>query len=90
MEAALSGLSILLRYMEVRGEKIEDRFQKGELFKEHELDALRDFCQIKFRAKTTKVDSNGILTLLNSIEKRSLIKKPSISLNYFCCNTILI
>jgi integrase len=49
--------------MEVRGEKIEDRFQKGELFKEHELDALRDFCQIKFRAKTTKVDSNGILTL---------------------------
>jgi len=63
MEAALSELSVLLRYMEERGEKIENRFQKGDLFKEHELDALRDFCQIKFRAQTSKKDSNGISTL---------------------------
>lgn len=63
MEATLSGLSVLLRYMEERGENIESRFQKGDLFKEHELDALRDFCQIKFRAQTAKEDSNGIFTL---------------------------
>jgi integrase len=63
MEAALSGLSVLLRFMEERGEKIENRFQKEELFKEHELDALRDFCQIKFRAQAPKKDSNGIFTL---------------------------
>lgn len=49
--------------MEERGEKIENRFQKGDLFKEHELDALRDFCQIKFRAQTSKKDSNGIFIL---------------------------
>jgi len=49
--------------MEERGEKIEERFQKSEFFKEHELDALRDFCQIKFRAQTTKEDNNGMFTL---------------------------
>jgi integrase len=63
MEAALSGLSVLLRYMEERGEKIENRFQKGDLFKEYELDALRDFCQIKFRSQTSQKDSNRIFTL---------------------------
>lgn len=63
MEAALSGLSVLMRYMEERGEKIEDRFQKGKLFNEYELDALRDFCQIKFRAHIAKEDYNGMFTL---------------------------
>lgn len=63
MEASLSGLSVLLRYMDDQGEKLENRFQKGELFKEHELDAIRDFCQIKFRTQTSKEDSNGIFTL---------------------------
>jgi len=63
MESTLSGISVLLRYMEERGEKIENRFQKGELFKQHELDALRDFCQIKFSAQTSKEDNNGIFTL---------------------------
>ena len=63
MESTLSGISVLLRYMEERGEKIENRFQKGELFKQHELDALRDFCQIKFSGQTSKEYSNGIFTL---------------------------
>jgi integrase len=62
MEATLSGLSVLLRHMEERGENIENRFQKGDLFKVHELDAIRDFCQIKFRSQTNE-NSNGIFTL---------------------------
>lgn len=62
MEAALSGISVLLRYMEERGEKIEDRFQKSDFFKENELDAIKDFCQIKFRDKTAKVGGNAIFT----------------------------
>lgn len=62
MESTLSGISVLLRYMEERGEKIENRFQRAELFKEHELDAIRDFCQIKFHSQT-KEDSNGIFTI---------------------------
>lgn len=79
MEATLSGLSVLLRYMEERGEKIENRFQKAELFKEHELDALRDFCQIKFRAQTTKESKNGIFTLL---ELRKFDEKVSSQTEY--------
>lgn len=63
VESSLGGVSVLLRYLEERGENIENRFQKGELFKEHELDALRDFCQIKFSTQTTKENSNGIFTL---------------------------
>jgi len=71
--------SVLLRYLEERGEKIENRFQKGDLFKEHELDALRDFCQIKFRAQTAKKDSNGIFTLS---ELREFDKKVSSQTEY--------
>jgi len=63
MESALSGISVLLRYMEDRDESLENRFQKRDLFKEHELDAIRDFCQIKFRTQTTKEDGNEIFTL---------------------------
>jgi|APLak6261659701_1056019.scaffolds.fasta_scaffold05973_1 integrase len=64
MEAALSGISVLMRYMEERGERIENRFQEGKLFKEYELDAIRDFCQIKFRDHIAKEGHKGIITLL--------------------------
>lgn len=60
MEAALSGLSVLMRYMEEQGEKIDDRFQEGKLFNEYELDALRDYCQIRFRDHIGKEDHSGI------------------------------
>ncbi len=63
MESTLSGISVLLRFMQERGENIETRFQKGEFFKEYELDALRDFCQIKFRSQRTKEESNGLLNI---------------------------
>ena len=63
MESTLSGISVLLRFMQKRGENIETRFQKGEFFKGYELDALRDFCQIKFRSQRTKEESNGILNI---------------------------
>jgi len=62
MEATLSGISVLLRYMNERNESLEDRFQKVALFREHELDAIRDFCQIKFRAQTNE-NSNGMFTI---------------------------
>ncbi len=71
MESALSGISVLLRYM-------EERFQKAELFQEHELDAIRDFCQIKFRSQT-KEDSNGIFNLF---ELREFDEKVSSQTEY--------
>lgn len=78
MEAALSGISVLLRYMDERNESLEDRFQKIALFKEHELDAIRDFCQIKFRSQTNE-DSNGMFTLS---ELRELDEKVSSQTEY--------
>jgi integrase len=78
MEAALGGISVLLRYTEERGESLEKRFQKAELFKEHELDAIRDFCQIKFRSQTNE-DSNGMFTLS---ELRELDEKVSSQTEY--------
>jgi hypothetical protein len=63
MEAALSGISILMRYMDDRGEIVEDRFKKGKLFEIYELEAIRNFCQIKSRSRTTENSTNGMFTL---------------------------
>jgi integrase len=79
MESTLSGISVLLKYIEEREENIEDRFQKSDLFKEHELDALRDFCQIKFRVQTPKQGSNRIFTLS---ELRNIDDKVSSQTEY--------
>ena len=63
MESALSGISVLLRFLEERGEKIEKRFLEGDFFQNSELDAIRDYCQIKFRTRTLKADPNGLFSL---------------------------
>ncbi len=63
MEAALSGISVLMRFMDERGEVVESRFQEGKFFQESELDAIRDYCQIKFRARTTDEAPNALFTL---------------------------
>jgi len=78
MEATLSGISVLLRYMEERGESLEERFQKVALFKEHELDAIRDFCQIKFRSQSNE-NSNG---MFNLSELREFDEKVSSQTEY--------
>jgi len=63
MESSLNGISILLRFLSVRDENIEKRFLSGHFFQENELDALRDFCQIKFRNRTSINTSDGLFTL---------------------------
>ncbi len=68
MESALSGISVLLRFLDERGEGIERRFQEGRFFQESELDAIRDFCQIKFRTRTMRQHQNGVSNLTNSQE----------------------
>lgn len=63
MESTLSGISVLERFSDERGENLELRFHEGKFLDESELDAIRDYCQIKFRSRTTKEDPNGIFTL---------------------------
>ena len=63
MVSALSGISVLLKFLKERNESIEYRFRQGKFFQDHELDAIRDFCQIKFRTRTIENDPNGMFTL---------------------------
>lgn len=57
MEATLSSISVLIRFLDINGENIETRIQKGHPLQENELDALKDFCQINFRSTATTYKS---------------------------------
>lgn len=59
MVSTLSGISVLHRFLGERGEDIERRFKKGRYFEESELDAIRDYCQIKFLSLTANSNSRG-------------------------------
>ena len=48
MESNLGGISVLLSYMDEKGQNIEQRFKENNYLKIEELDAIRDYCQIKF------------------------------------------
>jgi len=68
MESTLNGIAIFLRFLAGRNENIEKRFHVGHFFQENELDALRDYCQIKFRSRTTVDNLDGLFTLSESQE----------------------
>lgn len=63
MQSALSGIAVLLKFMFERDEDIEDRFKQNQFFEINELDAIKDFCQIKFSNRVIKADSSGVFTL---------------------------
>jgi len=63
MESTLNGISVLNRYLEERDENLEVRFYEGRFLDDSELDAIRDFCQIRFRSRTTKEEPNVLLPL---------------------------
>jgi len=63
MESALGGIAVFLRFMSERNDDIEARFRKHQFLEVHELDAIRDFCQSKFRVRTMDADSNGVFSL---------------------------
>lgn len=48
MESALSAINVLLTFFDERGIDIEARFLKREFLLPHELDSIRDFCQLSF------------------------------------------
>jgi len=63
MESTLSGISVLNRFLDERGGDFQLRFHEGRFLDDSELDAIRDYCQIKFRTRTTREDSKGVFTL---------------------------
>lgn len=63
MESTIGGITVLLRYMAEKTDDLESRFGQHRFFEIHELDAIRDYCQKKFRVRTKTADSNGMFTL---------------------------
>jgi hypothetical protein len=66
MEAALHAIQLLLRWLNSRGEDIEDRFGRKQWLTPYELDALRDFCQRRTRGPGT-VANTTLYVLLTDI-----------------------
>jgi integrase len=66
MEAALRAIQLLLRWLNSRGEDIEDRFGRKQWLTPYELDALRDFCQQRTRGPGT-VANTTLYILLTDI-----------------------
>lgn len=85
MEATLGGINILLRFMLERDEVLEDRFRQHQFFEIHELDSIRDFCQIKFRVRTLTAGSNEMFTLE---ELQSCGEKVGLQTEYVRLTTI--
>ena len=48
MEAALGGISVLLKFMIERNDNLESRFQQRRFFEVHELDALRVLIGVQY------------------------------------------
>ena len=57
MESSLSGISVLYRYWDSQDETLENRFSDGRYLKIFELDAIKDFCQLKFGMRTLSMDN---------------------------------
>ena len=79
MQSTLSGVAVFLKYMFERKEDIEARFKKKQFLETNELDAIKDFCQIKFSDRVTKIDSSSVLTLA---ELREFDEKVSAQTEY--------
>lgn len=57
MSAAASNLIVLLRFLDIRGIDLEQRFLTKNFLKPHELDDLRDFAQRKQAKKSLNTSS---------------------------------
>jgi hypothetical protein len=63
MESALSGISVLLKFLIEQNQDLISRFSRYDFIEFNELDAIRDYCQIKFSVRTTVPHANNVFTL---------------------------
>lgn len=63
MESAIGAISVLLRFMDERKENLLTRLSQNNFFETHELEALSDYCQIKFSKRTIVPDKNEVFSL---------------------------
>lgn len=78
VQAAASHLVVFLRFLKSRNIDLEQRIFQLEFLTEHELDALRDFCQLKFRASTASETDVWVLALKkNKLSHQNVVQKNS-------------
>ncbi|MCU7872976.1 MAG: site-specific integrase [Candidatus Thiodiazotropha sp. (ex Lucinoma borealis)] len=63
IEAEASHLVVLLCYLERRGVNLEARLSEKRFFKDFELDALRDFTQLKLRKLPVETSASSMFSL---------------------------
>jgi len=63
MEAAASNLVVFLRFLERGGIDLERRLLQRDFFREHELDALRDFTQRRFEQVLAFIPFGSVFTI---------------------------
>lgn len=62
METSLIGISILYEFMRKRSQPLNDRFRKGLFLNLNEIDALRDYCQLRIRTNANAHNSKLFLS----------------------------
>lgn len=70
MEQALAAINVLLTFCDERQLDLEARFRKREFFELHELDAIRDHCQLHFARESVGTSGNVIPLLPKGRPKR--------------------
>jgi len=69
MTTALGGIGVLLQFMAERGGNLDSRFSQQAYLEIHELDAIRDFCQRKFRFQESHNNLSNLVKL-SKFEKK--------------------
>ena len=78
VQSAASHLVVLLRFLKSSNIDLEHRIFKLEFLTEHELDALRDFCQIKFKGSVASEHNVWVLALKkNKRSHQNVVQKNS-------------
>lgn len=80
MEAALSGINVLLSFCDEHQVDLVSRFVKREFFAVHELDAIRDYCQQSFTRQTE--DLYRDVVPINSKSKLRPSRKTGLASEY--------
>ncbi len=79
MESTLGGISVLHRFLDERGENLEERFRKGRFLEDSELDAIRDFCQLSFRRSS---DAGGTAAVVPLKGRKDCVEHVSSETEY--------
>lgn len=80
MEAALSGINVLLSFCDEHQVDLVGRFVKREFFAVHELDAIRDYCQQSFTRQTENFLRDVVP--INSKSKHKPSRKAGLASEY--------